>query len=526
MRIYPPEDGKRANLNEIQKALAEYKVEYRMENLFEIYRRASNEFETLAKRESTKFQVNVEVSDDGYEAHMTVIAPSKGDEELAPSAIKDALESAKVEKGIRYDEIKRVMTDKVVGERVMIAEGKRPVQGVDGWIEFDSEQEQHKAGTVEDNRANYKELNLIKSIEEGFVIGKLFPPTRGEHGFTVKGLAVKGYHGKPAKLVLGANVSVNQDKTELRADKAGFVVFSKNKISVEDVLELDNVNSETGNLHFTGVVRIKGQVEDGFTVEGSQGIQVLGTVGAAVLKSRGEIQVTGGMIGSKVKSSQAVRAKFITECQVEAGTHVIASDYILHSTVQAGEVVIVTKPMDGFIAGGVVRAGKSVWAPSLGSEASGEKTKIEVGMELSLRREFENLQKQIAHNREKFEKVRRNIRILQSQKEARKKIPEENEQALDKMIEAAQVLRTILLESGAEHHRLDSALQNASSGEGFVFASASAYPGTTIQIRRHFHVVNSALESCAFLVTDDEMQVQDYGKAQRYYKQHFGKLPS
>ena len=269
VRIYPPEGGKRANLNDIQKALAQYQVEYRMENLFEIYRRASNEFEILAKRETTKYEVDVKISDDGYEAYLTVIAPSKGNDHLSPVAIKDALEAVKVEKGIRYDEIKRVMADKLEGERVLVAEGKRPVHGIDGWIEFDREDQQGEKNSVEDNRANYKELNLIRSVDAGFLIGKVFPPTRGVEGFNVKGERVKGSHGKRAQFRLGANVSINEDKTEIRADKAGFVVFSNEKISVEDVLELPDVNSETGNVRFSGVVKVKGQVEDGFIVQGS-----------------------------------------------------------------------------------------------------------------------------------------------------------------------------------------------------------------------------------------------------------------
>lgn len=526
LRIYPPEGEKRANLNDIQKALTEFDVEYRMENLFEIYRRASNEFETLAKRETTKYGVGVEVSPDGFEAYMTVNAPSKGESQLAPEAIKNALEKAQVEKGIRYDEIKRVMADKVEGERILVAEGKRPIQGEDGWIEFNTEHDQNTAGNVEDNRANYKELNLIKSVEEGYLIGRIFPPTRGEHGFNVKGQQVKGYHGKRAKFRMGGNISVDEEHTEIRAEKAGFVVFSNDKVSVEDVLELPNVDSETGNVRFTGVVRVKGQVDDGFIVEGSQGIQVLGTVGNATMKSRGDIHVTGGMIGAKVRSGNSVRAKFITECQVYAGSHVIADDYILHSTVQAGNAVIVSKPMDGFITGGVVRAGQSVWAPSLGSDVSGEKTKIEVGVELNLRRAFENLQKQIAQSREKFEKLRKNIRVMQSHKETKGELPPENEASLEKMLTTAQSLRGFLLESGTEHHRLEQALRNSTVGEGFVFASANAYAGTSIQIKRHFYAVNSPLESCAFRIVHDEMKVQNFGQAQRYYKQNFGKLPN
>ena len=187
---------------------------------------------------------------------------------------------------------------------------------------------------------------------------------------------------------------------------------------------------------------------------------------------------------------------------------------------------MVTKPMDGFITGGLVRAGRSVWAPSLGSDASGEKTKIEVGVEFNLRRDFDTLQEQIAKNRENFDKLRKNIRVLQSHKEAKRELPEENEQTLRKMLGAAWKLRGLLMEGAEEFHRLDTALNSSAKGEGFVFASNRAYPGTNIQIKRHRHIVKSTLESCAFRVLENELRVQDFGKVQRMYKSQYGKLPA
>lgn len=519
VRIRPPEGGKRANLTEVQQKLKELDVSYRMDHLFDIYRRASNEFETLVKRESTTYEVTLEVSEDGHEAHMTVYPPEVGDDKLTPAKIKDALERAHVEKGIMYDEIKRIMAGKIEGEPVLVAQGKRAVIGEDGWIEFNPEDQREAKADVEDNRADYKEMNLIKSIEEGHLIARVFPPTKGENGFSVRGKLLRGPNGKRARYRLGANVNLNEDGSEIIAAKGGFVVFAGTKISVEDVLELENVNSESGNVRFTGVIRVKGQVEDGFIVEGIQGIEVFGTVGKAALKSRGDIRVLGGMLGAKVKSSKSVSAKFISECQISAGVNVVAEDYILHSNVQAGRLVQVTRVPSGFITGGLVRAGESVWSPSLGSEASEERTRIEVGVELNLRREFDGLQERMTRGRETFEKLRKNIRVLQQHRETRGELPAKNQDELQKMITAAWGLRDNLLESTEEHHRLSNALAADTDGEGYVFSSIRANPGTSIQIKQHRFHVSSVLEACAFRIQKDEIKVQGYGDAQRIYKQ-------
>ena len=275
LRVLPPEKNQRANLNEIQKELQALGANFRVDNLFEVFRRASNEFEPVGVREATDYEVLVNVSENAQEAYLTVIPPISGRATLHPAKIKDALESSKIEKGILYDEIKRILLEKIEGQPVLIAKGRLPVHGQDGYIQFYGKSEEHVA--VETNRADYKELNMIDNVEEEDLVARVVPPTHAEDGYSVYGRELKGQVGKPAKIKVGRNVKRSEEGTEVFATKSGFIVLSGNKVSVEDIMRVKDVDPSTGNIRFTGVVQISGQVQDGFSVEAGHGIQVSGT---------------------------------------------------------------------------------------------------------------------------------------------------------------------------------------------------------------------------------------------------------
>src|SRR3990172_4656715 len=97
LRIRPPEKGKKANLSDIQRELRLRDISYRHETLFDIYRRASNEFEPLSTREATDYEVLVEVSEDAMQSWLTVVPPEVGEVDLDPAKIKTALEASRVD---------------------------------------------------------------------------------------------------------------------------------------------------------------------------------------------------------------------------------------------------------------------------------------------------------------------------------------------------------------------------------------------------------------------------------------------
>jgi uncharacterized protein (DUF342 family) len=460
------------------------------------------------------------------EARMTVIPPTRGDDRLDPARIKQAMLDARITKGVLYDEIQRAIRERIENQPIVIARGKPAVIGTDGEMELPTQEPSGPAVRAAGGLVDYKELGLVKNVSEGQVIARIKPPQPGEDGFTVHGKLLKGRNGKPVRIKLGRNVAANEDGSELRATAGGMVYNSGDKISVEDVYQVNQVNTETGNVHFGGVVLVRGNVEDNFVVEGAKGIEVTGSVGKSRLRTDGDVKVMGGVIGATIDARQDVSGKFFSECTIHAGENVTAENYILHSNVQAGKAVRVTKAPTGFINGGVTRAGDYVSSPNLGSNVAQEKTQIEAGMRPNVRMQHDQLAVQLEKNQLSFEKLRKNLLILQQQRETSAAFDEGKREALRKLVEAAHQVRQQLMEGITQFRTLSAGLAESETDQGFVLVSNTIHPGVTVTIRRASVTIKNALIGSGFRLLKGELKVQDVDEVSRIYRAQQGKPPA
>lgn len=516
LRVHPPEGGKRANLTDIQRALRQREVAYRHDILFDIYRRATNEFEPLASQEITRFDVQVQVSDDAQEAFLTVVPPDKGQDSLTPARIKDALEAANVQKGINYEAIKEVLQEQKAVTDMLIAQGRPKTDGEDGRVELESTPSEHV--WVDDNTVNYRELNLINNVQDGDLIARIVHPTAGRDGYDVLARVLKARPGKHARLKLGRNVRLSDDGRELFATKAGYVVRRGGKISVENILEVENVDAETGNIRFHGVVRVRGQVDDAYLVEAEKGIEVDGTVGKSTLRSRGDIRVKGGAFGATLEAEGSVYAGFLSECTVKAGANVTATEYILHSTVVAKRAVRVTAEPKGFIQGGRIKAGSEIWAAILGSDATEMTTVLEVGGGVNVRKRFDALQERIDANLASFESVRKNLAFLQRQRETEGELEPRKRETYESMVASSRKLIGELQREAELHHEMLEALGEPQEDVGMVLISQQVNPGSTVQIQTSKVSLHDALDACGFVLMSGSLKAIPYAQAMRRSK--------
>ncbi|MDH4224477.1 MAG: FapA family protein [Deltaproteobacteria bacterium] len=523
VRVSADDQGRKPPISEIQKALKERGTTYRPEHLFDIVRRASGEFEPLTTRESTNYEADVEVIKDGQEAVLTLIPPQKGQAALNPALIKVAMQGAGVAAGILYNEIQRAVLEKLDNQPVVIARGKPMVQGRDGGLEI---LHPDQGPDLTAKRVNLRELNLVRSVAEGEAIALVTQPTRGEDGFDVFGHELIAKPGKAANFKLGRNVALSEDGQQIVSTAAGFIVTEGGKLSVEDVLRVDSVNAASGNVRFHGVINILGNVDDGFVVEGGQGVEILGTVGKATIKSKGNIVIRGGVMGSTLEAMGSVDARFISDGNVKAGTNVTSEEYIINTDVQAGHTIRVVKPPDGFISGGTLRAGDMVWTPNLGSEKAEVITEVEVGLGLSLSQQFDTLQITMERNQVTFDKFSKNLFLLQKERVAKGPLPDEKLSTFNRMLEAAVKARRDLHQSVGEFYELQSMVNESSDEKGIILVVNTAYPGVHITVRKYKVKLSNPLQGVAFKAAHGTVKPHPYEESLAIYKlQHEGKMP-
>lgn len=329
--------------------------------------------------------------------------------------LEDELERQGVVLGIRLEEIQAALeraqeTGRPV-KNVVLARGRKPVDGTDAQQEILYEEQAAHGVVDEHDRMDFRERGFIPVVGVGQDLVRLSPATSGEPGMDVFGKELPASKGKPLSLKAGKNVEVieggrDQEGAQdegleaagaeaseqapqgesgepgaklFRSQSEGVVVLARGRIEVSDLVVIPgDVDLESGNVRLMrGSVRIQGAVRSGFAVEAPGSVYVDNAVEDASIVAGGDVSVRGGIVmagdsESEVRAEGNVSAYFAQNARILAGGNVEIARYIARSDVQAGFKVRaeghvrVTEPR-GRIMGGTVVSGRGIEAYEVGS---------------------------------------------------------------------------------------------------------------------------------------------------------------
>lgn len=397
--------------------------------------------------------------------------------------------------GFKLEEIGRILKNPVFGEDICVAEGVPAVNGKNGSVEFYFDTESVSTPNIlEDGRVNFRELNLIKSVERGQKLCGLIPPVPAKEGMNVRGNPVKGISGKPAVLPRGKNVKVSEDGQYLVSLIDGQLSHEDKQVNVFACYEVkDDVDNSIGNICFIGNVIIRGNVLSGFTVEAGGTVEVWGVVEAAVIKARGDILLRKGMNGlgkGLLQSEGNIVAKYIENSIVEAKKN-ITSEAIMHSHVKCGNILELTGKK-GLLVGGSCKVGREVRAKVIGSHLA-TVTDIETGLDPTIRERYKIVRDEIPIIENEIKKTDQAIGILKRM-EQMGTLTEEKQELRVKSIRTKIHLSARLKELQLELMELEMKVQEDLPGK--IKALNCIYPGTRVSIGTCMMNVRETLHYC------------------------------
>lgn len=458
--------------------------------------------------------ITVDIADQEMKAYIYVTPPGPGGCDLSSETILSFLRNNRVVYGVKEDVLQEFTDKPKYKEMVLVAEGSRPVNGRDAYIQynFDTDQSKIKLKEGANGRVDFKELNIIQNVVEGQPLARKVPAERGIPGKTVTGKVIPAKNGKDIPLPLGKNVHVADDQLTIIADMNGQVVISGGKINVEPVYTVQgDVNLRTGNIIFLGTVIITGNVEDGFSVKAAGNIEVHGTVEKAELDAEGDIIVHQGITGKSsgfVRAGRSIWARFIENAIVEAGNMVVVSDGIINSQVNANKSIICQGKRANIVGGRLVAA-EEINAKVLGSPVSGTETICEVGFDPKSKEKLDQLLAKKDGLDKQLEDIELNLRTLSSIKKQRKSLPEDKEAYLQELLERRQfVLRDI--QAITEEITSIQNYLNTLKIRGKVSASSKVYPGVKIIIRDAKEDVKNEYRAVTFVLENNLIRVTKY----------------
>lgn len=214
----------------------------------------------------------------------------------------EALQRLGIKQGVNWH-LCRQIAEKAVSGEVVVAEGVPPTPSQDGYVELFCLTEPRYENSVDDSeRVDFRERFTINSVVKGAVLARKHPPVLGSSGLSVKGEPVLPKQPADVILRLGRGVELHNETEIVAVEPGRPVIASKGhwvSVSIEPVLvHRGNVDLESGNLNFSGHIRILGDVLEGMLVNANEDVLVQGLVSAATVQAGGSIHVWGNVLSS------------------------------------------------------------------------------------------------------------------------------------------------------------------------------------------------------------------------------------
>lgn len=323
--------------------------------------------------ESIKYNINHLVSANKLKVYVRIELFEK-EAEVNYEDILSYLKEQGIVYGIREEEIISYCNKKEYSKELVAAVGKESVNGKDAQLVYDFDISGEKQFIEsEDGTIDFRNLNNVTNVTKNTVLCHIIPAEEGEDGIDVYGEPIAYKQGKNVSFNHGNNTHLSSDGLQLLASTDGCVEFKNEKVFVESVYKVNNVDNTTGNIDFIGSVIINGDVKAGFFVTAKGDIKIKGMVEGAFIKSDGDVVISKGMNGmgkGKIYAKGNITSKYIENAFIETEKSVFA-EALINSKVKAGDSVIL-RGSTAAIMGGTIEAENKIYAKTVGSKTNPE----------------------------------------------------------------------------------------------------------------------------------------------------------
>lgn len=442
--------------------------------------------------------IRISVRDVNMSVVCTFVPPSSDGKRLSKSDIMTSLELKKIVFGIDEEAINAFIESPAYMTELVFAKGLEPRHGEDARIEYYFNTDLKARPTLmDDGSVDFFNLNIINHCEKDELLARLYPEDRGDEGCDVLGNRIKPRTVKHEILRFGKNIRQSEDKTELYATGSGSVSLVEGRVFVSTTMEVENVDTSTGNIEFDGDVVVNGNVCSNFSVKASGNVEVRGVVEGADIDAGGNITIARGMNGMSKGTLRAkgnIIAKFIENANAQANGYVEAGS-LMHSHVMAGTEIHVNGRR-GFISGGHVAATTLIEGKIFGSEM-GTDTVIEVGISPVVKKRYKELTDQ---EMDDFKIIERAVPILEAARDrylAGKELSEAQIENVRSLAEVVKEKRAVLARIRDEIDELELLMTDQKQAQ--VIVEKIVYPGTKIIISDVSKIIKESMQYCRFI---------------------------
>ncbi len=349
------------------------------------------------------------IEEDHMRAWLYLMPPDPGDAKYNKQEIKDYLKRSGIVFGYHESNIAAMANKGVYCREIVVAEGRLPDEGQDGYFEYTFEAEVKGPQILEDGTVDYTAANKLVNVRAGDKLATYRPARQGTDGSDIMGNLMKAAVVKELPILRGNGIRRDTDDTYY-AEKEGKVELRDGKLDIKSTHEIyGDVDLTIGKVEFFGDIIINGNVLSGVVVRAGRNIEIRGSVEAASLFAGGDIILQRGIQGqqrAKASARGSIFAKFIEQTVVTAGADVVA-DSIMNSRIVA-EGTVRLSGKRGVIVGGYTHGLLGIDTVSVGNDAE-TRTVIHAGCEADMFDKIAELKKREVQVRRTLDELRETL---------------------------------------------------------------------------------------------------------------------
>lgn len=318
----------------------------------------------------------VHISDDNMQATLSIHPTTTNGFSPRSDILLELLSEANINYGIDEVALQKALDILEKGcddfHDIPIATGLPSQTGIDEFLQFAFEIGPIAGTVMKDGSIDFRERKIMIGVSKDELLATRIKAVPGTPGVNVNGEEVEPDGGQTIDVKILNDTTYFENTGEIRATKDGVLTVVNGahiRVCSRQVINGD-INYETGNVESKNCVSIQGSVQPGFKVEANGDIEIRKNVMSAILESKSNIVVKGGITGknTSIIADGDVDMFFIEQGEIAAGGNVIVRKQTYYSNVAAGGNIRYQPGCK--LIGGHITAGRNISASSVGSDNS------------------------------------------------------------------------------------------------------------------------------------------------------------
>jgi uncharacterized protein (DUF342 family) len=337
-------------------------------------------------------------------------------------------------------------------------------------------------------------------VEAGSPIADIYPGSpEGRAGFDVMGAVMDSEAGIVVQADHDDSIgeSPRGRGVRLTAARAGNLIYDGKNLRISSLQGIKgDVGKATGNLRFSGELRISGKVEPGYSVIGGRNVIIGGAVEGALVSAGGKVVIAGGIRGGGrgvVRARNTIETAFVEEATLLAVEDIRVKAGCVRCNIKTNGKLLIAGT-GGKLIGGVSKARQGMNVCDLGS-AKGGRTELSFGQDYLVKDQIEVTAGEIEKAQAALKRIDGNIRKAAGNPAALNAARGEKVRLI-KLLERLNLKIFTLREKFEEHHESD------------IRIRGTVYPGVVMESHGRYYEVQQTRSRAVFYFDRETGRIQ------------------